>query len=128
MYSTVVHGHPTIIRHQIPQPKGVGVNSDAAKAFALSDEAMRLAELQRKGSYSVPVKIENSSEENDLLEVPNFIQGREKVLNNSILKEDDPMKFFKDNFSKDVTLLLGDLDNKKDKAERITVRIKRNFF
>ena len=129
MYSTIVTGHPTVIRHATPQPQGLGVNNNTAKAFALSDEATKLAEQMKKGSYSVPVKLEFAVGENDSLEVPNFIQSKETLLkngkknrNNSAAREVEPKKFLKDNFNKDAKLLLDNLENKKDKAERIAAR------
>jgi len=129
MYSTIVMGHPTVIRHPTPQPKGIGAHPDTAKAFALSDEATKLAETMKKGSYSVPVKIQSSGNgENDSLEVPNFIQSKETLLNgnnnrnNLSLSEREPQKFLQDSFSKDANMLLDNLENKKDKAERIAAR------
>ena len=128
MYSTIVTGHPTIIRHSTPQPKGIGAHPDAAKAFALSDEVNVMAEKMKKGSYSVPVRLERSQGDNDHLETPNFIQSKENLLNNMrmknnfTIKENEPQKFLKDNFNKDVNLLLDNLENKKDKSERISVR------
>lgn len=128
MYSTIVMNHPTVIRHATPQPKGIGAHPDAAKAFALSDEAAALAERRRKGSYSVPVKLESSRTEDDSLEVPNFIQSKETLLNKNKnnnkfgIKEQEPQKFLQDNFHKDADMLLHNLENKRDKAERISVR------
>lgn len=126
MYSTIVMGHPTVIRHPVPQPKGLGVHGDTAAAFALADEATRLAEQAKKGQYSVPVKLQSDKGENDSLEAPNFIQSKEKLLNNKknnfFTKEREPKKFLQDSFSKDANLLLDNLENKKDKAERIAVR------
>lgn len=130
MYSTIVMGHPTVIRHPVPQPNGLGAHPDTAKAFALSDEATKLAERMKKGSYSVPVKLEaeKGNGENDSLEVPNFIQHKETLLNGKnhkshfSLKEREPQKFLKDSFSKDANMLLDNLENKKDKAERIAAR------
>lgn len=133
MYSTIVMGHPTVIRHPVPQPKGIGAHPDTAAAFALSDEATKLAEKMKKGSYSVPVKLESSKGENDSLEAPNFIQSKETLLNSKnkknyfSLKEREPQKFLQDSFSKDANMLLDNLTNKKDKAERIATRIINNF-
>lgn len=125
MYSTIVSSHPTIIRHPTPQPTGLGTHPDSAKAFALSDEAAKLAEKAKKGIYEVPIKMEKSKtdEINDALEIPNFIQSKETLMksrkNHNEFKEIDPPKFFKDNFSKDADMLLHNLENKKDKADRI---------
>lgn len=133
MYSTIVMNHPTVIRHANPQPSGLGVHPEAAKAFALSDEATALAERAKKGKYSVPVKIESTrNEADDSLEVPNFIQSKERLLNGkennkSEFKETEPQKFIQDSFHKDADMLLHNLENKRDKAERISVR-NFNFF
>jgi hypothetical protein len=75
MYSTIFAGHPTVIKHPTPQPMGLGVNPDTAKAFALSEEATKLAEKMKKGSYSVPVKLESDGEN-----APTFVQSKEKLL------------------------------------------------
>lgn len=126
MYSTIVTNHPTVIRHANPQPKGIGVNPDTAKAFALSGEATELAENMKKGIYSVPVRLESDANGQDNLEAPNFIESKEnlrnKIENQFTLKEKDPQKFLADSFSKDADLLLHNLENKRDKAERISVR------
>ena len=128
MYSTVITGHPTVIRHPTPQPKGIGAHPDTAKAFALSDEVNVMAEKMKKGSYSVPVKYQATKGNNDSMEVPTFMQSKESKLkdlsfnNNFSVKENEPQKFLKDNFNHDVNLLLDNLENKKDKSERITVR------
>ncbi len=132
MYSTIVTGHPTIIRHSIPQPKTIGVNSDAARAFSLSDEATKLAEKMEKGSYSVPVKFESSPplNENDSFEIPNFFQSKESLLNNNnnnnnnSNKENDPQRFILNNFTNDANMLLNNLENKNNKSEKITSRKK----
>ena len=121
MYSTIFAAHPTAIKHPTPQPQGLGVNSDAAKAFALSDEATKLAEKMKKGSYSVPVRLES-----DGVDAPSFVQSKERLLKESnenkrqaSFSEPNQQKFLKDSFNKDVTLFMDNLENKKDKAERI---------
>ena len=82
----------------------------------------------KKGSYSVPVRLEGTKGDNDKLETPSFIHSKETLLNNMTeknyftIKENDPQKFLSDNFNKDVNLLLDNLENKKDKTERISVR------
>lgn len=127
MYSTIVSSHPTIIRHPTPQPSGIGANPDAAKAFALSQEAAKLAERAKKGIYEVPIKMDSSQrigDSDDSLEIPNFIQSKETLMKkgkkmNTEFTEIEPQKFFKDNFSKDADMLLHNLENKTDKAERI---------
>lgn len=118
MYSTIFAAHPTAIKHPTPQPQGLGVNSDAAKAFALSDEATKLAEKMKKGSYSVPVRLES-----DGVDAPSFVQSKERLLKEANEKssfiEHNQQKFLKDSFNKDMTLFMDNLENKKDKAERI---------
>ena len=132
MYSTIFAAHPTVIKHPTPQPRSLGVNGDTAKAFALSDEATALAERMKKGSYSVPVKLESSrgesEEDKGTFESPNFVQNkeilkseREKELNKS-QEEKNPEIFLKSRFGQDVNVLLENLENKKDKAERISTR------
>lgn len=132
MYSTIFAAHPTVIKHPTPQPKSLGVNPETAKAFALSGEASALAEKMAKGSYSVPVKLESaregSEEEKGNFESPNFVQNKEILKNEreKLLKENmeskNPQKFLKTSFDKDVDMLLSNLENKKDKAERIETR------
>jgi hypothetical protein len=127
MYSTIVSSHPTIIRHPTPQPSGLGTHPDTAKAFALSQEAAKLAERAKKGIYEVPIKMDTSNsfgDSDDSLEIPNFIQSKETLMKNAKkinneFTETEPQKFFKDNFSKDADMLLHNLENKADKAERI---------
>jgi len=122
MYSTIFAAHPTVIKHPTPQPMGLGVSNDHAKAFALSDEATKLA----KGSYSTPVRLE--SDGNGGENTPTFVQSKEHLLSDSkeqaTFKEPNQQKFLKDNFNKDVNLFMDNLENKKDKAERIATMIK----
>jgi len=131
MYSTIFAAHPTVIKHPTPQPRGLGVNNDTAKAFALSDEASRLAEKMPKGSYSTPVRLE--SDANGGENSPTFVQSKERILKeqkenknheNTTFKEPNQQKFLKDSFNKDVNLFMDNLENKKDKAERISTMIK----
>lgn len=123
MYSTIFSGHPTVIKHPTPQPKGIGVNNGTAAAFALSDEATKLADQMKKGIYSVPVRLESNREEGekDNVEHPSFVQSKENKMaeENFGTTDKNPQKFLKDSFSKDVNLMLDNLENKKDKAERI---------
>ena len=115
MYSTIFAAHPTVIKHPTPQPMGLGVNPATGKAFALSDEATKLA----KGSYSTPVRLESDNGENS----PTFVQSKERLLKEANEKssfiEHNQQKFLKDSFNKDMTLFMDNLENKKDKAERI---------
>lgn len=132
MYSTIFAAHPTVIKHPTPQPKGLGVNPETAKAFALSDEATALAERMKNGSYSVPVKLEsreNSEDKDGSFESPNFVQNREILKNEKerlaagiSSEEKNPEKFLREKFKGDVNILLSNLENKKDKEERIATR------
>jgi hypothetical protein len=120
MYSTIFAAHPTVIKHPTPQPMGLGVNPATGKAFALSDEATKLAAKMPKGSYSTPVRLESDKGENS----PTFVQSKERILSeekekNSSFSEPNQQKFLKDSFNKDVTIFMDNLENKKDKAERI---------
>jgi hypothetical protein len=127
MYSTIFSGHKTVIKHPTPQPKGLGVNSDTAKAFALSDEATRLAENMKKGIYSVPVRLQSNQDKGstDGLESPNFVQSKEHMLTDAqeklenSFKVENQQEFIKNHFNKDMTVFMDNLENKKDKAERI---------
>lgn len=124
MYSTIFSGHPTVIKHPTPQPTNLGVHPDSAKAFALSEEGTRLAEKLKKGSYAVPVSL-HSDKNSDI----SFVQSKEnklrkeseKELENSKNLEVGQSSYLKDNFNKDVNLFLDNLENKKDKTEKIQV-------
>lgn len=131
MYSTIITGRPTTIRHQSPQPTGVGVHPVAAGAFNV-DSARTLADGQKAlngGSYSIPIQINSNIENgNDLngYEIPNFIHKKEKKLSEkesegSAIKENskDPAVFLKDNMMKDISEFTAQFDNTRDKADRI---------
>lgn len=126
MYSTIFSNHPTVIKHPTPQPVGLGVHPDAAKAFALTNEATNLAEHLKKGSYAVPVVL-HTEKNSDI----NFVQSKENILKkereNNQFKEVDQSVFLKDNMNKDVNLFMDNLENKKDKTERIRV-CKNNYL
>ncbi len=131
MYSTVIDRHPTVIRHQIPQPTSVAVHPEAAKAFAIhpneiSEEA-KLAEKMKGGAYSIPIKIEAGANPDPSLssyETPNFIHKKENVMKtNEVVSDDkiiiDPETFLKNNFNDDINRFVAQMENTKDKSERI---------
>lgn len=127
MYSTVISGRPTVIKHQTPQPKGVGVHPVAAGAFALNSSQV-LAENKNlsNGSYSIPVQISSSGEKYGY-ETPNFIHtGERKVeeketeANGSEAISQDPAVFLKQNMMRDISDFTANFDTTKDKAERIS--------
>ena len=105
MYSTVINRHPTVIRHQVPQPVNIGVHEDTTRAFSvdpsetLADERNKIA----KGAYSIPIKISNGAIKDPTLsgyETPNFISKSEKKLQESSqeqMENVDPSVFLKTN-------------------------------
>ncbi len=127
MYSTVINRHPTVIRHQVPQPVNIGVHEDTTRAFSvdpsetLADERNKIA----KGAYSIPIKISNGAIKDPTLsgyETPNFISKSEKKLQESSqeqMENVDPSVFLKTNMEKDIGRFVAQFDNSKDKAERI---------
>jgi hypothetical protein len=126
MYSTVITRHPTVIKHQTPQPKGVGVHPAAAGAFA-ADSQPALEEKKNipQGAYSIPVQVNSSADSlKDGFEIPNFIHTGEKKVqeseeNLSGVTNMDPAVFLKNSMEKDLGEFLAQFDNSKDKAERI---------
>lgn len=127
MYSTVITKHPTVIRHQIPQPVNIGVHEDTTRAMAV-DPSETLDDDKRKmanGAYSIPIKISNGAIKDPTLsgyETPNFISKGEKKLQESSgeqLENVDPAIFLKKNMEKDIGQFLAQFDNSKDKTERI---------
>jgi len=127
MYSTVINRHPTVIRHQVPQPVNIGVHEDTTRAMAV-DPAETLAEAQKNslnGAYSIPIKISTGAIKDPTLsgyETPNFISKGEKKIQESSeeqIQNVDPAVFLKKNMEKDIGQFLAQFDNSKDKAERI---------
>lgn len=135
MYSTVINRHPTVIRHQVPQPVNIGVHEDTTRAMAV-DPSQTLADKILKtgnGAYSIPVKISTGAIKDPTLsgyETPSFISKGEKKVQESTEEQTlnvDPAIFLKKNMEKDIGEFLAQFDNAKDKAERITACIS-NFF
>lgn len=127
MYSTVINRHPTVIRHQVPQPVNIGVHEDTTRAMAV-DPAETLADAQKRGlngAYSIPIKISTGAIKDPTLsgyETPNFISKGEKKLQESSeeqMQNVDPAIFLKKNMEKDIGQFLAQFDNSKDKTERI---------
>jgi hypothetical protein len=127
MYSTVINSHTTAIKHETPQPRGLGVHPAAAGAFAV-DPAQTLAMHEKEipvGSYSTPVKMGANSNNGEGYETPNFMHKKETVKesegteNESEASNADPAVFLKSNIQKDITDFTAQFDNTKDKAERI---------
>jgi hypothetical protein len=127
MYSTVINSHPTIIRHETPQPKGLGVHPATAGAFSV-DSAQTLAYKQNNanGSYSTPVQYNEGNNQGAMkgYETPSFIHKKEKKIqesesNESTASNMDPAVFLKTNMEKDISDFTAQFDNTKDKAERI---------
>ena len=128
MYSTVINSHTTAIKHETPQPKGLGVHPAAAGAFAV-DPAQTLAMHEKEipaGSYSTPVKMNANSNNGEGYETPNFMHKKERKITESEESESeseasntDPAVFLKSNMQKDISEFTAQFDNTKDKAERI---------
>jgi len=133
MYSTVIDRHPTIIKHQIPQPMVITAHPDALKSFninpadTLSD---KLINSQPNGEYSIPVRLQSSAINDPTLsdyETPNFIHKNENVMKNHLLPSSNsplginPEVFLKSNFQRDLNTVLANLDHSKDKAQKISV-------
>jgi len=129
MYSTVINRHPTVIRHQVPQPVNIGVHEDTTRAMAV-DPSLTLADKineTKNGAYSIPVKIRTIKDPTlSGYETPNFISKGEKKVQESTEEQSlnmDPATFLKKNMEKDIGQFLAQFDNAKDKAERITACI-----
>merc|ERR1711957_625504 len=86
MYSTVINSHTTAIKHETPQPRGLGVHPAAAGAFAV-DPAQTLAMHEKEinqvpsGAYSIPVQMNAATHVGDGFETPNFMHKKEKSQN-----------------------------------------------
>jgi len=125
MYSTVINRHPTVIRHQTPQPVHIGVHEDTTRAMAI-DPAQTLADAPKnKGGYSIPIKITNGAIKDPTLsgyETPNFISKGEKKIQEKVGEESfsnvDPAIFLKKNMEKDIGEFVAKFENSKDKEER----------
>ena len=133
MYSTVIDSHPTVIRHQVPQPTTVGVQKDAAKAFAVNPAdtlSDKIAESVAEGAFSIPVKIQSGATNDPTLsgyETPNFIHKKETVLNSNSDPQNgfmlDPEVYLKSNVQEDLNTFVAQLDKAKMKEEKIAVCI-----
>jgi len=137
MYSTVINSHTTAIKHEVPQPMGLGVHPAAAGAFAV-DAAQTLAMKEKEesnarianGATSIPVIINANSQHVEGYEVPNFMHKNEKIKeseeteNGSEASNQDPAVFLKSNMMKDIGDFTAQFDNTRDKAERIATLIK----
>lgn len=133
MYSTVINSHPTVIRHEVPQPKGLGVHPATAAAFSV-DPNQTLAEKEKmaNGAYSIPVQMNAAPDANmNGYEVPNFLHKKEQIKeSNSAQNQNtngaeatantaDPAVFLKSSMEKDINEFTAQFDNTRDKAERI---------
>ncbi len=136
MYSTVIDNHPTVIRHQVPQPTTVGMQTDAAKAFAINADPLseKRAQSLAKGAYSIPVKIGSGATNDATLsgyETPNFIHKKESVLNANADMQNgfvlNPEVYLKSKFQEDLGNIVAHLDKAKMKDEKIAV-CNFNFF
>ena len=131
MYSTVIDSHPTVIRHQVPQPTAVGMQTDAAKAFAINRSdalADKNMESLAKGAYSIPVKIESRAMNDPTLnsyETPNFIHKKETVLNagSNVQTEFivDPEVYLRSKFQEDLSAVTAQFDKTKTEEEKFAV-------
>ena len=126
MYSTVINSHPTVIRHEVPQPKGVGVHPATAAAFSV-DPNQTLADKQNipNGAYSIPVQMNAPTDLKEGFEVPNFMHKKEQIKESnqaqagSEATNADPAVFLKSSMEKDINEFTAQFDNTRDKAERI---------
>jgi len=135
MYSTVINSHPTVIKHQTPQPKGIGVHPAAAAAFSVdSAQTMAMADSEKvpNGAYSIPVQMNASPDANQNgYESPNFMHKKETIKEESSAKAktgtefatQDPAVFLKASMEKDINAFTAQFDNTRDKAERISALI-----
>lgn len=133
MYSTVIDRHPTIIKHQIPQPRTITAHPDALKSFNINPAdslADKLRNSQPVGEFSIPLRLESGAINDPTLsdyETPNFIHKNENILNNHLIPISDnplgvnPEVFLKSNFQRDINTVLANLDHTKDKAQKISV-------
>jgi len=134
MYSTVINSHTTAIKHETPQPRGLGVHPAAAGAFAV-DPAQTLAMHEKEinqvpsGAYSIPVQMNAATHVGDGFETPNFMHKKERKIQESEgmqtgSESSDPAVFLQQNMQKDISDFTAQFDNTKDKAERIATMIK----
>lgn len=134
MYSTVVSRHPTVIRHQTPQPTNIGVSYPSARSFA-ADPSQTLNDIKTamaEGVYSIPVQISNGAIKDPTLsgyETPNFIAKKEKTITSSTeeLSGIDPAQYLKLSMEKDIGTFIAQFDNAQDKKARVEAR-KIQFF
>ena len=129
MYSTVINSHTTAIKHETPQPRGLGVHPAAAGAFAVDPAqtlAMHEGEVQKvsAGAYSIPVQMNAASHNGDGFETPNFMHKKERKVEESEgmqtgSESTDPKVFLRNSMEKDISEFTAQFDNTKDKAERI---------
>lgn len=129
MYSTVINSHPTVIKHQIPQPTNIGVQTEVAKAFAINP-AETLADKKIKSGYSIPIKIESGAINDPTLasyETPNFIHKKDTIINGSGVGSSmgtfvlNPEVYLKKHFQEDINNVIAELDKSKDKEEKLSV-------
>ena len=129
MYSTVINSHSTVIKHETPQPKGLGVHPATAGAFSVDSAQTRSVP---NGSYSTPVQYNEGKNEGAMngFETPSFMHKKERKIQESESNQEgnqseasnnnmDPAVFLKTNMEKDISDFTAQFDNTKDKAERI---------
>jgi hypothetical protein len=74
------------------------------------------------GAYSIPVKInsDNNNSNKEGYETPSFINKKERKIKNKNENENNDISIFlKASIEKDINVFTAQLDNKKDKHERI---------
>jgi len=127
IYSTIIINHPTVIKHQIPQPTTIEVHEENARAMSL-DSSITFTGTNKwlpEGAYSIPVKIDSELNKDLNLKVyvgSNFIYKEEKIKENSqkqLSSNLDPDVFLKINIEKDIKEFTDQFNNKKDTVERI---------
>ncbi len=129
MYSTVIDRHPTVIRHQIPQPTIVGVKSEVGKAFAIKSET-NFSNINLPNEYSTQIKYQSQAINDPKLsgyDSPNFIHKKENIFNQNEANTQKEViisnteVFLNMNMQEDINSVISQLENNKDKQAKISI-------
>lgn len=125
IYSTVITSHPTAVIHPVPQPVGYAVHQQTAGAFGTDSRSIQ-SEISkmRPGAYSVPVSIQGGAINDPTLsgyENPTFISKGEKALPNPPAQQLHPIGHIQNEMKDEIKTFVDQLDNAKDKQERIQI-------
>lgn len=129
MWTDVISSKKINVVHPVPQPVNYAVHPDAANAFAARKEEAGPEAPLTPGAYSIPVKIEGGSIQDPTLsgyETPNFIHKGERTLPDKNIHSTpktvaNPQVHMQETIQKDIQTFMSQLDNAKDKSERIQI-------